>query len=94
MESKCPSLKLVGGICDYDKRYPSADTVPLSSCKRGLGEYVRGVGIFPPRLNLFVLSRSPSSFRFFAARNSALFPNAICDKEFQDNICYVVRGVS
>ena len=37
MESKCPSFKLVGGICDYDK--------PLSSCERGIGEYVRGVGI-------------------------------------------------
>ena len=45
MESKCPSFKLFGGICDYDKRYPSSDTVPLSSCERGLGEYVRGVGI-------------------------------------------------
>ena len=45
MESKCPSFKLVGGICDYDKRYPIGDTVPLSSCERGIGEYVRGAGI-------------------------------------------------
>ena len=45
MESKCSFLKLVGGICDYDKRYPSGDTVPLSSCDRGIGEYVRSVGI-------------------------------------------------
>ena len=45
MESKCSFFKLVGGICDYDKRYPSGDTVPLSSCDRCIGEYVRSVGI-------------------------------------------------
>ena len=58
--------------------------VPLSSCERGI----------PPRLNLFLLSRFPSSFRFFAARNSVSFQNAMCDKEFQNNICYIIRGVS
>ena len=45
MESKCSFLKLVGGICDYVTRYPSGDTVPLSLCDRGIGEYVRSVGI-------------------------------------------------
>ena len=49
MESQCSFFRLVGGISNYDKRYLSGDTVPLSWCDRSIkdlsSKYVTGVGI-------------------------------------------------
>ena len=64
MESKCFFFKLVGGICDYDKRYPSGDTVPLSSCDRGIGEYVRSVGISDISSEVDLILTCASTFSF------------------------------
>ena len=64
MESKCSFFKLVGGVCDYDKRYPSGDTVPLSSCDRGIGEYVRSVGISDISSEIELILARASTFSF------------------------------
>ena len=64
MESKYSFFKLVGGICDYDKRYPSGDTVPLSSCDRGIGEYVRSVGISDISSEVELILACDSTFSF------------------------------
>ena len=64
MESKCTFFKLVGGICDYDKRYLSGDTVPLSWCDRSIGEYVRSVGISDISSEVELILASASTFSF------------------------------
>ena len=64
MDSKCSFFKLVGGICDYDKRYPSGDTVPLSSCGRCIGEYVRSVGISDISSEVELILARASTFSF------------------------------
>ena len=64
MESKCSFFKLVGGVCDYDKRYPSGDTAPLSSCDRGIVEYVRSVGISDISSEIELILARASTFSF------------------------------
>ena len=64
MESKCTFFKLVGGICDYDKRYLSGDTVPLSWCDRSIGEYVRSVEISDISSVVELILASASTFSF------------------------------
>ena len=64
MESKCSFFKLVVSICDYDKRYYSGDTVPLSSCDRCVGEYVSGVGISDISSEVELILARASTFSF------------------------------
>ena len=64
MESKCSFFKLVGVICDYDKRYPYSVTVPLSSCSRGIGEYVSSVGISDISSEVELILARASTFFF------------------------------
>ena len=64
MESKCSFFKLVVSICDYDKRYCSGDTVPLSSCDRCIGEYVSSVGISDISSEVELILARASTFSF------------------------------
>ena len=57
-----PSWKVnVGGICDYGKPHPSSDTVLLSSCDRGISEYV-GIGDISSEVELILARASTFSF--------------------------------
>ena len=64
MESKCSFFKLDGGICDHYKRYPSGDTLSLSSCDRCIGEYVRSVGISDISSDVELILARASTFSF------------------------------